>query len=110
MRQWYACRSMSRRKRTSWTPTGRSIAGECRNSGVIRGYDERDREACRALWRELTQWHCDLYDDQSIWPDRDPGDFFDEHLAQVGAGRIWVAELNGQVVGFAGLIVEGPRG
>jgi GNAT superfamily N-acetyltransferase len=77
---------------------------------VIRGYEEGDREACRALWRDLTQWHRDIYDDQSIWADRDPGDFFDEHLADVGAGRIWVAEVEGDVVGLAGLIVVGRTG
>jgi ribosomal protein S18 acetylase RimI-like enzyme len=77
---------------------------------VIRPYEDSDREACRALWRDLTQWHRDLYRDQSIWQDRDPGDFFDEHLARVGADRIWVAEQEGSVVGFAGLIVEGTVG
>jgi GNAT superfamily N-acetyltransferase len=77
---------------------------------VIRSYEERDREACRELWRTLTQWHRDLYGDQSIWADRDPGDFFDEHLARVGAERIWIAEQGGAVVGFAGLLVEGAVG
>ena len=76
----------------------------------VRGYEERDHDACRALWCELTQWHRDLYDDQSIWRDRDPGDFFDEHLARVGPERIWVAEVDGSVVGFAGLIVDGRVG
>ena len=76
----------------------------------VRGYEERDRDDCRALWRELTQWHRDLYDDQSIWRDRDPGEFFDEHLARVGPERIWVAELDRGVVGFVGLIVDGPVG
>ena len=74
---------------------------------LVRGYEERDREACRDLWRELTQWHRDIYDDQTIWQDRDPGEFFDEHLEHVGADRIWVAELDDAVVGFAGLIVTG---
>jgi GNAT superfamily N-acetyltransferase len=77
---------------------------------VIRSYEDGDREACRALWRGLTQFHRDLYDDQSIWHDRDPADFFDEHLERVGANRIWVAEESGVVVGFAGLIVEGKAG
>ena len=77
---------------------------------MIRPYEERDRESCRSLWRSLTQWHRDLYADQSIWSDRDPGEFFDEHLERVGADRIWVAEQDGAVIGFAGLIVEGPVG
>lgn len=91
----------------SWRSTGRSI-GE--SVGVIRGYEDREREACRDLYRALTRWHRDLYGDQSIHADRDAGDFFDEHLAAVGPERIWVAEENGAVVGFAGLIVEGRRG
>ena len=77
---------------------------------MIRSYEEGDREACRGLWRDLTQWHRDLYADQSIWADRDPGDFFDEHLETVGADRIWVAEEEGRIVGFVGLIVEGVTG
>jgi GNAT superfamily N-acetyltransferase len=77
---------------------------------VIRAYEDRDRESCRSLWRDLTQWHRDLYGDQSIWRDQDPGDFFDEHLERIGADRIWVAEHDGRVVGFAGLIVEDARG
>jgi GNAT superfamily N-acetyltransferase len=77
---------------------------------LVRGYEGRDLEACRELWRELTQWHRDIYDDQSIWRDRDPGEFFDEHLDHVGGERIWVAELDGDVVGFVGLIVTGATG
>jgi len=75
----------------------------------IRGYEARDRESCRALWTELTQWHRDLYEDQSIGGD-DPGNAFDEHLERVGAERIWVAEEHEAVLGFVGLIVEGRRG
>ena len=98
---------MSRRKRVSIWSTGRSIS---ESVGVIRSYEDGDREVCRALWRELTQFHRDLYDDQSIGHDRDPGDIFDEHLERLGANRIWVAEQDGVVVGFAGLIVEGKAG
>ena len=87
--------------------TGRSI-GE--SVGVIRLYEDRDRESCRKLWRELTQWHRDLYADQSIWKDRDPGDFFDEHREHVGPDRVWVADEEGSVVGFACLVVDGPAG
>ena len=76
---------------------------------AVRSYEERDRDACRALWRELTQRHRDLYDDQSIGGDGDPGDFFDEHLALTGAERVWVAELDGRVVGFASLLVDEHR-
>lgn len=77
---------------------------------MIRGYEDGDREECRALYRLLTQWHRDLYADESIGAGGDPGDFFDEHLETVGAERIWVAEVDGRVVGFVGLIVDGSRG
>ena len=77
---------------------------------MIRPYEDRDREACRALWRELTQVHRDLYDTQTIGGEGDPGDFFDEHLERVGPERVWVAEEAGAIVGFAGLIVDGNAG
>jgi len=39
----------------------------------------------------------------------DPGRSFDEHLAKVGAENIWVAEVEGGVVGLAGLIPDVPE-
>ena len=75
----------------------------------MRGYEEHDRETCRALWRELTQTHRDLYDDQSIGSDRDPGDYFDEHLERAGPERVWIAECDGTVVGFTSILVEAER-
>ena len=76
---------------------------------MIRPYEDRDRETCRALWRELTQTHRDLYDDQSIGGDRDLGDYFDEHLERAGADHVWVAELDGVVVGFTSLLRDPER-
>jgi N-acetylglutamate synthase-like GNAT family acetyltransferase len=100
--------------------TGRNINAEVyefdvptlayQSVGVIRRYEDRDREACRSLWRTLTQTHRDLYDDQTIGGDADLGEPFDAHLGRVGAERIWVADEAGVVVGFAGLIVEGAAG
>ncbi len=43
-----------------------------------------DREACRALWRELTECHRTIYGDPSIGGD-DPGLYFDEHLLAPGS-------------------------
>ena len=76
---------------------------------IVRPYREGDRDGCRALWRELTQTHRDLYDDQSIGGDGDPGEFFDEHLGRVGADRVWVAERDGHVIGFAALVLDAER-
>jgi ribosomal protein S18 acetylase RimI-like enzyme len=57
------------------------------------------------LWRELTQYHRDIYGDPSIGG-TDPGGAFDEHLANPRLAGVWVAEDDGQVVGFCGLLVE----
>lgn len=72
---------------------------------TVRSYEPRDLPACRGLWEELVQWHCELYGRAEIG-----GAGFDAHLERVGAENIWVAELDGQVVGFAGLIVRGCHG
>jgi GNAT superfamily N-acetyltransferase len=75
---------------------------------TIRTYRAHDFAACRALWAELTQTHRDLYEDQTFGGE-DPGLAFDEHLAEVGPDRIWLAELGGAVVGLAGLLVRDER-
>jgi GNAT superfamily N-acetyltransferase len=82
------------------------------SSCAVRSYRDDDRDACRALWRELTQTHRDLYEDDSIGGDRDLGDYFDEHLERAGADRVWVAEVGERVVGFTSLLLssEGPSG
>lgn len=70
---------------------------------LIRDYAPGDLPACRALWAELTQWHRDLYDDQTIGGP-DPGGYFDTYLATPGLRGPWVAELGGRVVGLTGLL------
>jgi GNAT superfamily N-acetyltransferase len=74
------------------------------NNIRIHSYQPGDLAACRALWAELTQHHGELYQDPSIGGG-DPGVYFDRHLAQVGPEHIWVAECQGKVVGFVGLII-----
>ena len=69
------------------------------SSVTIRRFEERDSAPCRALWVELTRWHRELYDDQSIGGD-DPGSGFDGYLNEVGDSRFWVAERARSVVGF----------
>lgn len=71
---------------------------------IIRKYKPADREGCRRLWVELTEWHRQIYQDQSIGGTH-PEDHFDKHLAEVGAGGLWVAALDSEVVGLIGLVV-----
>ena len=71
---------------------------------TIRPYTTSDLEACRDLWRELTQRHRDIYDDQTIGGD-DPGPYFDEtHLKAARRAGTWVAELEDAVVGMYSLL------
>jgi GNAT superfamily N-acetyltransferase len=76
---------------------------------TIRPYADADLEACRSLWRELTQHHRDLYDDQGIGGD-DPGTHFDGYLANSKLESAWVAETDGRVVGLTGLLRDGDEG
>jgi len=71
----------------------------------IRQYEEADYNACRnRLWPQLTERHREIYNAPGIGGD-DPGSDFDDHLRNVGPSRLWVAELDGEVVGLTGLIV-----
>lgn len=72
---------------------------------MIRKYQPVDLESCRGLWRELTEWHRKIYEDPSIGGSH-PEEYFDRHLARVGADYLWVAVLNTEVVGLTGLIVK----
>jgi len=75
-------------------------------SFMIRKYQREDKEHCRALWRELTEWHREIYQDPTIGGEH-PENYFDKHLAEVGPGRLWVAVHDSRVVGLVGLIVKG---
>lgn len=70
----------------------------------MRGYNEADRDACRLLWRELTEWHRGIYDDPTIGGS-EPGFHFDEHLAKTGPENLLVAVADGVVVGLIGSLV-----
>jgi HAD superfamily hydrolase (TIGR01509 family) len=76
---------------------------------AIRCYRPADLAACRGLWAELVGWHRHLYGDPSIGGE-EPGLHFDGHLARLGPERIWVAEIDGQVVALAGLEPLGDDG
>ena len=69
----------------------------------IRNYTTDDIEICRELWAEMVQQHRNIYDDQSIGGEN-PGLEFDKHLKLIGKDRIWLAELEGEVIGFTSLI------
>jgi ribosomal protein S18 acetylase RimI-like enzyme len=75
---------------------------------TIRRYQPDDLEQCRSLWSDLTDWHRQLYADASIGGS-DSGSAFDAHLAEVGPERILVAEVDGRVVGLAGMVVRGRK-
>ena len=74
----------------------------------LRLYQPEDHAVCKALWAELTQRHRDIYGDPSIGG-ADPGQGLETYLANPHRQVTWVAEVNGQVVGMAGLIVQGEE-
>ena len=78
------------------------------NEPFVREYEPRDRDACRALWAELTQRHRDIYEDNTIGGD-DPAGWFDRYLEEQKPVRVWVAEVDGRVVGFVGALDRGKR-
>jgi len=58
------------------------------------------------LWRELTEWHREIYQDMNIGGEH-PEDYFDKHLSRVGPDNLWVAVHGNKVIGLVGLIIEG---
>ena len=75
---------------------------------LIRDYEARDRDACTRLWVQLTEWHRELYEDDSIGGD-DLTVWFDRYVEEQRPERIWVAERDGRVVGFVGALARDPR-
>jgi GNAT superfamily N-acetyltransferase len=74
------------------------------SSFTIRQYNSQDREQCRSLWKELTEWHREIYEDTTIGGEH-PEDYFDKHLNTVGPDNLWVATDDSRVAGLTGLIV-----
>jgi len=60
-------------------------------SFMIRKYQPDDREQCRALWRELTEWHREIYEDTTIGgehPDKCQLTFYWRAAKMIAAGWI----------------------
>ena len=74
----------------------------------IHNYTSSDLDACRSLWVEMVHRHRDIYNDQSIGGEN-PGLEFDSHLETVGADRIWLAEIDSEIVGLVSLIFSGQE-
>jgi len=77
---------------------------------TIREYKNDDYNACRSLYGELTQYHADIYEDDSIAGD-DSGRGFDEYLGRNDLCGVWVAISEQKIIGLAGLLdVVGEEG
>lgn len=75
----------------------------------VRTYLPNDLGACRELWVELVERHRLIYEDPTIGGEN-PGQEFDDHLARAGAEHLWVAVVDGRVVGLTGLLLSGEEG
>jgi N-acetylglutamate synthase-like GNAT family acetyltransferase len=64
---------------------------------IVRDFDETDRDACARLFLELVDTHRGLYPNAEL-----AGEF-------VAEGQLFVAEHNGEIVGYAGLILHSRR-
>lgn len=71
----------------------------------IREYQRSDYDACCSLCGELAQHHAEIYDDPTI-ADDDPSQGFTEYIDNPERRATWVAELDGRIVAFAGLLVN----
>lgn len=73
---------------------------------TIRDYQNTDFSVCRSLWEELAQHHRKIYEDPTIGGD-DPGQGFELFMSNAQRPATWVAEVEGQVVACAGLLLYG---
>lgn len=76
---------------------------------TIRDYQDSDRDICRSLWGELARHHAEIYGDPSI-AGNDPGRGFERYMTNAHRRGTWVAEVEGQAVACAGLILREEEG
>ena len=77
---------------------------------TIREYTVNDFADCRNLWDELARYHAEIYEDPSI-AGSNPARYLEQFLSRPDLCGAWVAEVNGRLVGFAGLLdVMGEEG
>jgi GNAT superfamily N-acetyltransferase len=76
-----------------------------RHTVAVRKYQDADRENCHALWRELTEWHREIYQDPTIGGEH-PGLYFDKYLTNIRPAHVWVATIDSKAVGLIGLIIK----
>jgi ribosomal protein S18 acetylase RimI-like enzyme len=76
---------------------------------TIREYRTSDFEICRAIYGELSQHYAEIYEDPAI-AGEDPGRGFEPYLNNPRRQGIWVAEVDGLVVGIAGLLIHPEEG
>lgn len=75
---------------------------------AIRPYKSSDLPSCRELYLQLVQWHRDIYDDPTIGGP-DPCSGLTDQIRDHGEKSLWVAEIEGNIVGLVGLIVKGDE-
>lgn len=72
---------------------------------TIREYQTSDFEICRSIYGELSQHYAEIYEDPTI-AGEDPGRGFEPYLNNPRRQGTWVAEVEGSVVGIAGLLIH----